>query len=217
MDLYYSPVSAFSHKVRMAFFEKKVDFNPIVVNLADQSVRQEYCNLYPLGKVPCLKTANEIVGESTNIIEWLDNHYQVGKLIPEKAEDARQVRYWDRIADQYISQNAILLFFQGLKAEANQDPERIAIASRQIGIAYSMLEAALREHGGDFLVADRLTLADISVACGLVVSQGFVALDQHPLVRSLLSRVQQRDTFVLAREGFESAVTAIAQAFTARD
>lgn len=206
MDLYFSAISAYSHKTKMAFYEKEVKFNPMLVNLANENQRGSFRELYPLGKLPCLHANGEWIGESTNIIEWLDTHYQTNKLIPEKPELARQARYWDRIADLYITANAVLLFFQGVKPEAKQDPERIAIAKRQIAVAYGMLEKTLHNQGKLIGGGVEVSLAEISVGCGLVVSQNFVALNEFPGVANLLKQISARPSFEAAREGFEDAV-----------
>ncbi len=214
MDLYFSPISPYSHKVRMTFFEKNLAFNPVPVNLADVQVRAEYREVFPLGKLPVLKTANEMISESSNIVEWLDNHYQVNKLLPEKAEEARKVRYWDRMADLYITANAISLFFQGLKPEAQQDVDAMETARQQLATVYDMFEHELANEPGEWCVGNRLSLADISLAVGLAVSQGVMPLTHHSTLANLFHRAQQRETFGRAREGFEQAVTAMVKART---
>lgn len=214
MDLYFSPISAYSHKALMAFYEKDIPFNPVEVDLTDSHVREEFRQVYRMGKVPCLKVPEGLVPESSNIIEWLDQHYQVNKLIPTKAEEARQVRYLDRIADQYISANAILLFFQSVKPEHLQDGERIATAKRQIETMYIEVEQRLKNRHNQWLVGEHLSMADISLAAGLVVSAGFVTLDGYPRLQAYLQSWQQRQSFVKARAGFDDAVVKMVAALT---
>ena len=111
MDLYCNPLSSFSHKTKMAFYEKDVSFTEKLVDLFSPEGRQQYRKFYPLGKVPCLQTPKGLIPESTAIIEWLDQYYQVPKLIPTHPDDARQVRLKDRLADLYVTSNVSLLFF----------------------------------------------------------------------------------------------------------
>lgn len=215
MDLYFSPISAYSHKVLMAFYEKDLPFNQIAVNLADASVRQEFRQVYALGKVPCLKVGGTIVSESSNIVEWLDQHYQVNKLIPGKVDDARQVRWLDRMADQYLTANAILLFFQSLKPTHLQDPERQDTARRQMAYMYDELERRLNEQSGPWLVGSQLSMADMSVAAGLGPSTGFAGLEAHPALNEYLKSWQQRESYIQARSGFESAVAQMVEVMEA--
>lgn len=214
MDLYFSPISAYSHKVLMAFYEKDIKFQPVKVDLADSAVMSEYRQFYPLGKVPCLKTHNEWIPESSNIIEWLDEHFQVTKLIPTKNEEARKVRLLDRLADQYLAANAITLFFQSLRPAAAQDQERIETAKRQIRATYETFEQCLEKNqaNGDFIYGNSLSLADISLLCSVIPSLGFVPLAESPRLAAYIERHQQRPSLLRARAGFEEAVVAMIEA-----
>jgi len=52
MKLYYNPLSRYSQKVLIAFYEKQVEFEPIVVNVMTPESRAAYEQIYPLGKIP---------------------------------------------------------------------------------------------------------------------------------------------------------------------
>lgn len=212
MDLYFNPISPYSQKVLMAFYEKDIAFNPMVVNLADPRARAEYRQVYALGKVPCLKVGEKVLPESSNIVEWLDQHYQVNKLIPTKAEDARQVRLLDHMADLYLAANASLLFFQSIKPAHLQDGERQETARRQITYMYNDLERRLENGSGPWLLGRQLTMADLSVAAGTAQGVGFMGLEAHPNLAAYLKIWQQRESFVKAREGFEEAVVDVVTA-----
>jgi glutathione S-transferase len=209
MDLYCNPLSAFSHKAKIAFYEKDVNFNEVLVDLFDPEARQKYREVYPLGKVPCLKTPAGLLPESTAIIEWLDQYYQVPKLIPANPDDARQVRLKDRFADLYLTSNAAMLFFQALKPAERQDQERIATAHQQINAMYDYFEKELARKSGSDLFAHgaQLSLADLALIVGLSGTSGFVGLDRHPSLTAYLALHQQRPSVVEARKGFQDIVT----------
>lgn len=208
MDLYCNPLSAFSHKTKMAFYEKDVSFNEVQVDLFDPESRQRYRELYPLGKVPCLKTPGGLIPESTAIIEWLDQYYQVPKLIPANPDDARQVRLKDRLADLYLTSNAALLFFQNLKPVEQQDQERIATAKRQIQVMYDEFEKALagKNDKSLFVHGSQLSMADLALLAGLNGTSGFVALDHHATLARYLALHNQRPSVIEARKGFMEVV-----------
>lgn len=208
MDLYCNPLSAFSHKTKMAFYEKDVSFTEKQVDLFDPEGRRRYREFYPLGKVPCLQTPKGLIPESTAIIEWLDQYYQVPKLIPTNPDEARQVRLKDRLADLYITANASLLFFQGLKPEAQRDAERIATARRQIQVMYDYFEKELvgKPATALFVQGSQLSMADLALLAGLAGAAKLETLDRHAHLARYLALHGLRPSVVAARKGFEDAV-----------
>lgn len=208
MDLYCNPLSAFSHKTKVAFYEKDVSFNEVTVDLFNPDARQHYRELYPLGKVPCLKTPSGLIPESTAIIEWLDQYYQVPKLIPANPDDARQVRLKDRLADLYVTSNVSLLFFQSLKPAERQDQERINTARHQIQAMYDYFEIELtgKSDKGLFVHGAQLSMADLALLAGLNGASGFLPLDHHPHLKRYLALHSQRPSVIEARKGFKEAV-----------
>lgn len=211
MDLYYSPISSYSHKVKMALHEKGIEFNAIAVNLADPAQRQSLRDLWPMGKLPFLRHGEEGVGESSSIVEWLDLTFPEKPLFPADPGKAREVRYWDRIADQYISANAITLFFQSLKAPEQQDEERITVARTQLAGAYVLLDQALvaSSTGLPFWLQDSPTAGTIALVCALTVSQVVLDYADKPNLVEFVRKAQDRESFQRAREGFEDAVNAM--------
>jgi len=218
MDLYCNPLSAFSHKTKIAFYEKDVSFNEVTVDLFNPEARQRYRELYPLGKVPCLKTPSGLIPESTAIIEWLDQYYQVPKLIPANPDDARQVRLKDRLADLYVTSNVSLLFFQSLKPAERQDQERITTAHHQIQAMYDYFEKELvgKSDKGLFVHGGQLSMADLALMAGLNGASGFIALDRHPSLARYLAVHNQRPSVVEARKGFKEAVEGVVAAAKSR-
>lgn len=211
MDLYCNPLSTFSHKTKIAFYEKDVSFNEIQIDLFNPEARQRYRELYPLGKVPCLQTPKGLIPESTAIIEWLDQYYQVPKLIPANPDDARQVRLKDRLADLYVTSNVSLLFFQSLKPAEQQDQERIATARRQIQAMYDYFEKELvgKNDRSLFVHGGQLSMADLALLAGLNGAAGFIPLDRHPALARYLALHNQRPAVIEARKGFAEAVERI--------
>src|SRR4051794_38545067 len=103
MKLYFHPVSSYSQKVLVAFYEKNVPFAPEIVEFTE-SGRAEYLKINPLGKIPFVVADNgHKVPESSIIIEYLDGHFDSGtRLIPADKDLARQTRFHDRLSDLYL-------------------------------------------------------------------------------------------------------------------
>ena len=74
LKLYLHPLSSYCHKALLAFYENDIAFEPIVI---DGSTYAQFKDVWPLGKFPVLldEARNEVVPESSIIIEYLTLHY----------------------------------------------------------------------------------------------------------------------------------------------
>ncbi len=213
MQLYYHPISSFSHKVRMGLEEKAVAYECVPVILTDTEARKVFRARYPLGKVPLLVEGDMRLGESTAIIEWLDIHHPAPRLVPEDAELARQTRYWDRMVDLYLLSNQSMLFFQSLKPLEQQDRERIATAEYQVKTVMDMLEARLASQEGEYVVGDALSLADLGLLVFLDSASLKGALKSYPALSGYFERHQSRPSLRTARATFMEGVAMMKKAF----
>ncbi len=201
MELYYFPVSPYSHKVRMALDFKKMDAQIHYVMPFDPEQRAAYRNIYPLGKLPLLKHDDLLLSESSTIVEYLD---EVGgeenRLIPAAAGDGREVRFKDRLADLYLSAPAIAIFFQSMRPEAKRDVNRMDRSRHEIISAYKMIEQALAEGPKNkneplFFHGESTTMADFSLVAGLRLSQTVIGLADYPLVSAYYSQRSSEPLF----------------------
>ena len=120
MKLYYHPLSGYSQKTIVAFYEKGLEFEGEIVELMDPESKGAYMqDVYPIGKVPFLIADDgRQIPESSIIIEYLENTYDSGTLlIPDDKHLARQVRFHDRMTDLYIQNQLGTIFFDTLKPE----------------------------------------------------------------------------------------------------
>lgn len=170
MKLYYMPVSTFSQKVLIAFYEKDVSFKGEIVNLSDEDARKNYRDIYPLGKIPLLQLEDgHIVPESTIIIEWLENNFDQGtRLIPTNKDKARQTRFKDRMYDLYVNEATVTLLFQGWRPEDRRDPERIEKCKFYLDTLFGFMEKHFSDN--EWAVGDEFTMADCSAAPALLLA-----------------------------------------------
>ncbi len=216
MQLYYHPISSFSHKVRMALEEKAVSYECVPVTLTDPEARKVFRARYPLGKVPLLVDGDMQLGESTAIIEWLDIHYPAPRLVPADAELARQARYWDRMVDLYLLSNQSMLFFQSLKPAEQQDSDRIATAEHQVKAVMDLLESLLASQEGGYLVGGALSLADLGLLVFLDSASLKGELKPYPALSTYFERYQSRPSLRTARATFMEGVALMKTAFAGR-
>jgi glutathione S-transferase len=105
LTLYYHPLSSFCHKVLVALYENGCEFEKRVIDLGNETDRAELQAIWPFCKFPVLRdhVRNRDVAESSIIIDYLDHFFNgAGPLIPRNWEDALEVRYWDRLFDNYV-------------------------------------------------------------------------------------------------------------------
>lgn len=194
MKLYYHPLSTYSQKVLTALYEKEVDFDGELINPTDAAVREEFRKTYPLGKIPLLVRDDEgLVPESSIIIEYLDTHFDTGtQLIPDDADEARRVRFTDRIVDLYLNDTIVTLLFQGRKPEDEQDPARTEAARFRAGVMYEYLDKSLKD--SDWLMGD-FSMADCAAAPALLYAANVLPFDEHDAIVAYWERLAARPSY----------------------
>jgi len=81
--LHQHPFASFCQKVLIAFYELDLPFETVLVE-----GREEHLKLWPLGTIPVLVDGEQVLPESTTIIEHIDD----GRLTADP-----QARLWDRL------------------------------------------------------------------------------------------------------------------------
>jgi glutathione S-transferase len=195
MKLFFNPVSSYSQKVLMAFYEKNVTFEPVIVNLMDPQGRADYLKVYPIGKVPFLKVdeKNFDIFESSSIIEYIDQSSSSGpKLIPSDPDLARQVRMRDRFFDFYINDPMQKIFFDGMRPPGKNDAYGVAEARARLDAAYTMLDKSLT---GTWAVGNDFTMADCAAAPPLAYAKMVHPFDSYKNVVAYMNRLNERPSF----------------------
>ena len=158
MKLYYFPLSTYSQKAMIAFNEKGISYEPIVVQLLEPAERAEFEKIYPIGKVPFLQANDRPVPESTSIIEYLEDEFPgTPRMIPAGNGDApRQVRFMDRMTDLYFTEPLSELVSQQLGLRPKDD-DKAARARKYIALTYAHWDQRLATRkwlcGDDFSMA----------------------------------------------------------------
>ena len=192
MKLYYNPLSTYSQKVLIAFYEKGLTFEPFVIDLKNATARQSYAKVYPLGKIPLLITEqNRPVPESSIIIEYLDMNYMTGAtLLPRDSEMSRQARLKDRMYDLYLNNPIVELLFESLKPKNQQDPCRIIKAREILDIMYEQLNESLCDHS--WANGEEFSIADCAAAPALFYGQRVHPFTKYPAIKAYFSRLLGR-------------------------
>jgi glutathione S-transferase len=191
-DLISATPSPYARKVRIALIEKGIPFTlRTEVPWHGTTATPAY---NPLEKLPVLVLPDGTgIYESRFILEWLEVHHPVPRLLPDDARDILAARQVEVISDG-ICDAVVLLFFERLRETPSA--EWIARQRRKVegGVR------ALAERAGDgFLVGGRFGLADIAAGTALRYLQvRFAEFDwpaRYPALAAMSARLEARPSF----------------------
>ena len=182
LTLYEHPFALYCQKVVVALEEQGVAYD--VREEQRDFDRAELAALWPPASIPVLRDGDEVIGETSIIIE----HVAGKRLVPTLA-----ARLWDRVCDQYIS-NAVQAIVYDTIAQRG-DESAVAQARGQLDMAYGMLEAQLAVT--EFLAGDTFTIADCAAAPGLFYALAIHPWDEigHPRLTAYYRALAQRPSF----------------------
>ena len=164
LTLYEHPFALYCQKVLIALNELGLDYD--VREEQRDFDRAELAELWPPASIPVLRDGDQIIGETSIIIE----HVAGAQLVP-----SLEARKWDRLCDNYVSDAVQAIVFDTI--EERFDERAIAKARGWLDMAYGMLEAQLARH--EFLADDTFTIAECAAAPGLFFALAINPWDEH--------------------------------------
>lgn len=203
MKLYYNPLSTYSQKAMIAFNEKGIAYEPVIVNLQTPEGIAAYEKISPLGKIPFLKSGDDWqVPESTSIIEYLDDKFpDTPPLIPQgDREAARQVRFMDRMSDLYYNDPVIELIFQQVGFRAN-DEQKATRARKYVETTYAHWDKRLASQS--WMCGEQFSMADCSAIPAMYHAQTVAPFADYSNVAAYWERTQKRPSYAKVRSEFE--------------
>jgi len=200
LTLYMHPLSSYCHKALIALYENAIAFTPLVVNLGDPAERDNFRQVWPIGKFPVLRddTRDQTIPESSSIIEYLARHYPGPvELIPDDPELAAQVRATDRFYDLHVHDPLQRIVADKLRPADGHDPIGVSEAKERLRTA---LRFADREMAGrHWAVGDLFSMADCAAAAPLFFINKMLPLAQEfPHVSAHLERLTKRPSYARA-------------------
>ncbi len=107
LKLHGFAVSNYFNMVRMALETKAIPYEAV---LRYPSQEDDWLALSPMGKVPCLETAEGCLVETTVILDYLEDHFPDQPLMPRGAFEKAQTREVMQILQLYIELPARRLY-----------------------------------------------------------------------------------------------------------
>lgn len=165
LKLYGFSVSNYYNMVRMALAAKGLDYE-VVKTFPSQN--EDWLNLSPMGKVPCLQTPEGAIAETAVILEYLDDAYPAKPLLPASPFERAKVRQMMHAIELYIELPARRLypgvFFGGSNAEHTVEEVRPVLEK-----GVRTINALARFN--PYLMGDQPTAADYMAMYSLDLAQ----------------------------------------------
>jgi glutathione S-transferase len=183
LELYYSPTSPYSRKVRVMLLEKGVPLGLIDIRKGERQAKEAN----PLGKVPTLLVDGTPLFDSVVITSFIEEAFETPALLPRTPFERALVRRFEALGDG-ISDVLIPII---VDRKRPADLQNTALHQAYIGKARASLELLEQSCSGNtYLHGDVFSLADIAVVAGL----GYVNLRFPELLEGYdeLNRYSQR-------------------------
>jgi len=182
LTLYEHPFALYCQKVLIALEELGVAYD--VLEEQRDFNRAELAELWPPASIPVLRDGDQVIGETSIIIEYVAG----ARLVP-----SLQARLWDRICDEYVSDSVQAIVFDTI--EERFDDGAVQRIRDRLDMAYGMLESRLA--ADEFLAGDTFTIADCAAAPGLFYALAIHQWDEgtHPHLTRYYRALAQRPSF----------------------
>ncbi|MCL4146458.1 UNVERIFIED_CONTAM: hypothetical protein GTU68_001254 [Idotea baltica] len=194
LKLYNFPQSTCSQKVRLVLWEKGLEF---IDRPVDSTKREHlsdwYLKLNPHGVVPTLIHNEDVIIDSSVIIEYLDEVFPNKSLTPsdpvERAKMRKWMRYFEEVPtpavrvpsfNQYLSKRFDKMtdeqfkaftdnhpirrqFYKKMTKEAGFDSKETDAAMDRMRQTIDFMEQGIEKSGGPWLMGEFLSLADYCI------------------------------------------------------
>ena len=181
-----------SIRVRWTLQELGVDFDAVPVNLvAGEHRRPEFLKLNPAGKVPVLVDGNLVLTESVAIVKYLAEKYPGPGLLPTSPQGRAEVDRWLLFTATELEQPLWRISRHTFLYPVNDRiPADVPLASRDFKEMAAIAERHLQHR--QFVVGDRVTVADFVLAYTLDWANEIGLLADCPTLRAYIERMYSR-------------------------
>jgi glutathione S-transferase len=199
MIVYGSSLSPFVRKVLAFGAEKGIEVELKPTGLGNKD--PEFLEASPFGKMPGLRDGDFAISDSSAIVAYMEAVKPEPNLIPTEARARARTIWFDEYSDTILFACGGKMFFNRIVAPkflGQRGDEAIAAKAEceELPPLLDYLETVIPESG--YLVEDRLTLADISVASPFANLQHLdIAVDpaRNPKLAQYVARMLARPSF----------------------
>jgi glutathione S-transferase len=206
MIVYGASLSPFVRKVLAFAGEKGIEVESRPVDFRNKSA--EFLAASPFGKIPGFRDGDFAISDSSAIIHYLEAVKPEPNLIPKDPKAGARAIWYDEFADTILVACGGKIVFNrlvGPRFFGMPGDEEVARKAEcdELPPLLDYLESVIPESG--FLVEDRITLADISIASPFAtIGHAGTAIDgaSHPRLKAYVEAILARPSFApwIARE-----------------
>lgn len=198
MIVHGSTLSPFVRKVMVFAAEKGLAVEN--TNVGPGPKTAEFLAMSPFGKIPAFEDGDYKLCDSSAIVHYLDAQYPEHRLLPTEARALGRAIWFEEFADTIMFAAVGPIFFNRVVAKLMGLDGDMAAANKAEADALppmlDYLEGVMTASG--FLVEDRLTLADISIAAPFVnLAHAGVTIDtaKYPKFTAYRDAILARPSF----------------------
>lgn len=174
--------------------ELGLEYQMLPVDILKGETREpDFLALNPAGKVPVLVDGDLVITESSAIQLYLADKYSQAGFIPETVEDRAKMYRWIFFLATEIEQPLWRIARHTfLYPEEKQLPQDVDLARQECLEMLAVLEQHMKTH--EFMVADRLSVADFNAAYTLDWANEEKMLKDFPALSAYLTSMYSRPT-----------------------
>lgn len=167
--VYGAPLSPFVRKVRLCLLEKDLPYQLEIVTPFGQPAW--YRDINPLGRIPALRDGELTLADSSVICQYIEEKEpQRLPLYGLDAAERARIRWLEKYSDYELAPLCTFTVFRNrvLKPTMGKPSDESAITEAlrdKLPPHFDYLEQQLDGH--DYFVGDRLSIADLALACQL--------------------------------------------------
>ena len=165
LKIWGRPNSINVQKVLWLAHELNLDFEHEIAGMAHGKVNEPwYREMNPNGRVPTIEDDGTVLWESNVVVRYLASKHASGSWIPETLAGRAEAEMWMDWQQTTVHPFITPVFWNIIRTPAS-GPDQSAIDAGVKGMhdAFAMLNSRLE--GRDFVLGDRITVADIPLGC----------------------------------------------------
>ena len=202
ITVYGSMLSPYNRKVEVCMLEKGIKFENVHVN--PFAPPDWFAEISPIGKIPVIRDTSEnpdaILADSSVICAYLERKYPEPALYPSDPFAFARALWFEEFSDTVLV-DACRPFFLALVMQPLQGREVDRKAAddavrNKMPPRFSYLNKELV--GKEYFVGDRMTIADISLACIFVnykLAGGSLDSEMYPDLAAFVERMHSRPSY----------------------
>ena len=177
-QLYQLSISPSCQRVFTTLAIKGVEYDPIDIDISKKERPADFVKISPFGKVPILVHEGQVILESANIIQYIDEVWSTPPLMPKDPKKRAYARQWIQYSDRELFDRDAQF------THVERDLARKRTACSELFEVLALMDKELANKTKWFL-GDDLSLVDCMMAPTINSSPGMGEIDRQPEIRQL--------------------------------